>query len=105
MKKRAKNLVMITLLSSTVLVGGCVTARQGSALGGAVLGTVIGHQSDHEIEGALGGAVVGLLFHELGRLDKEEKQTYKKFCPEGGRYYPMNTKYCPKHGAELKYVE
>ena len=79
---------------------GCTTTEQGATvggLGGATVGGIIGHQSGHDLTGAAiggaAGAVGGMLVGE--HMDK-------KFCPQCGRTYTGDTKFCPIDGTELK---
>lgn len=88
-------------------------ATLGSALGagtGAILGNQTGHHAGAGAAigagvGALAGGLVGHGMEEQGRQAPPEPYaaTRKKFCPIGGEAYGENVKYCPLHGAELKY--
>lgn len=92
---------ILCLLMSVMALTGCTTTEKGAAvggLGGAALGGIIGHQSDHGVEGAAIGGAVGAVG---GMLVGEHAD--KKFCPECGRNYPADTRFCPVDGKELKY--
>ena len=90
----------ITFLVLMLLLIGCTTTQEGSAVGGlagATLGGIIGHQSDNDVTGAAIGGVVGAVG---GMVVGEHMQT--KFCPVGGETYSSDVNFCPKHGVELK---
>ncbi len=81
-----KTSVAIILITSLVLssCGGCGSGGSlkaghiyGAALGGALIGGIIGYQSDEAVAGALlGGAVFGIgeLLHQIDNLADEEKK-------------------------------
>ncbi|MBP6343222.1 MAG: hypothetical protein KA403_04770 [Candidatus Omnitrophica bacterium] len=94
---------VLTGLAAVVLIVtiGCTTTQKGSAiggLGGAALGGIIGHQSDHGVAGAAiggaAGAVGGMLVGE--HMDK-------KFCPVCGRSFTSDVRFCSVDGTELKF--
>ena len=94
---------ILFLMLSVVVLTGCTTTQKGATvggLGGAALGGIIGHQSDHGVEGAAIGGAVGAVG---GMLVGEHMD--KKFCPECGRNYTADTKFCSVDGAELKYKQ
>lgn len=91
---------------------------QGAALGsalGAGTGAIIGHQTGRAGEGtaigagvgAIGGALVGNAMQEqerrLSQQTTPSATARTKFCPVGGELYTEEFKYCPVHGAELRY--
>ena len=56
---RALALIVVGLM---IAAAGCTTTQQGAAiggLGGATVGGIIGHQSDHDVAGAAIGGVAG----------------------------------------------
>ena len=90
------------------VVGGLLGAGTGAIIGEqkgkAGAGTAIGAGL-----GALGGGLVG---SALEAQDKKLQQQQMppatgqtKFCPVGGELYAETVKYCPNHGAELRYKE
>ena len=94
---RGLSLVLIIL---TVAATGCTTTQKGAALGGlggATVGGIIGHQSDHGVAGAAIGGAVGAVG---GMLVGEHMD--KKFCPVCGRAYTSDTRFCQVDGTELK---
>ena len=93
----------ICVLGLIIVLSGCTTTQKAAgvgAAGGAVLGGVIGHQSDHGTEGAAIGAVLG----GLGGMVVGERMD-KKFCPKCGREFGMDYQICPIDGTELKVKE
>ena len=97
MNKVARLAVVVVICAVAV---GCTTTEKGAALGGlggATLGGIIGHQSDHGVAGAAIGGAVGTVG---GLLVGEHMDN--KFCPNCGHQYPSDTKFCPVDGAELK---
>lgn len=93
--------VIVVLLSLAVI--GCTTTQKGAAvggIGGATLGGIIGHQSDHGVAGAAIGGAVGTVG---GMLVGEHMD--KKFCPQCGRVYTSDVKFCSVDGTELKMKE
>jgi uncharacterized protein YcfJ len=88
------------VILAMVLLTGCTTTEKSATvggLGGATLGGIIGHQSNHDIAGAAIGGVAGT----VGGLIVGEHLD-KKFCPQCGRTYPADTRFCPLDGTELK---
>lgn len=82
---------------------GCTTTQKGATLGGlggATIGGIIGHQSDHGVAGAAIGGAVGTVG---GMLAGEHAD--KKFCPVCGRAFTSDTMYCSVDGTELKYKQ
>ncbi len=82
-----KTPVMIVLIGSLlpVLCGGCgellMSPIYSSALGGALIGGIIGYQSGEPGEGALVGAAIcgiGELFKQTDKLAREEKKQKDK---------------------------
>ena len=73
----------ILILAAIVITAiGCTTTQKGATLGGlggAAVGGIIGHQSDHGVEGAAIGGAIGA----VGGMIAGEKMD-KKFCPECG---------------------
>jgi uncharacterized protein YcfJ len=74
--------VVITLIGSLVLsvCGGCASLQwhpiYSAALGGALVGWIIGHQSNEDGEGAAIGAAIaatGCLLEQIDKSSKEEK--------------------------------
>ncbi len=89
--------VMVLVVLGAV---GCTTTEKSAAiggLGGAAVGGIIGHQSDHDVAGAAIGGAVGAVG---GMLVGEHMD--KKFCPKCGRQFTSDTKFCPVDGTELK---
>ena len=87
-------------LCLTVALIGCTTTQKSAAVGGAggaAIGTIIGHQSGHDLTGAAIGTAAGALG---GMVVGEHME--KKFCPVCGRTFSADTKYCPYDGTELK---
>lgn len=85
-----------------VLIG-CTTSQKAATvggLGGATVGGIIGHQSDNDLTGAAIGGVVGA----VGGMVVGEHMD-KKFCPQCGKHYTEDVKFCPVDGAELKYIQ
>lgn len=79
---------------------GCTTTQKGGViggLGGATIGGIIGHQSDHGVEGAAIGGAIGA----VGGMVVGDKMD-KKFCPECGKSFTADNRFCPVDGAELK---
>ncbi len=96
-----KKFVLVLMMFLTLSAAGCTTTQQGATvggLGGATLGGIIGHQSGHGVGGAAIGGAVGAIG---GMMVGEHMQ--KKFCPQCGKEYTEDTKFCPVDGAELKY--
>ena len=94
---RALTMIMAVMLMTAA---GCTTTEQGAAiggLGGATVGGIIGHQSDHDVAGAAIGGAVGA----IGGMVVGEHMD-KKFCPLCGRTYTTDKKFCPVDGTELK---
>ena len=101
---------MGTAAQSKTVQGGVL----GSALG-AGAGAIIGNQSGHAGKGAaigaglgaLGGGLMGNALEEQNRKVQQQSMpaatSLTKFCPVGGELYGGDVKYCPKHGAELRY--
>ena len=88
------------MIALAIATAGCTTTQKGAALGGlggATIGGIIGHQSDHDVEGAAIGGAIGA----VGGMVVGEKMD-KKFCPECGRNFTADNKFCPVDGAELK---
>ncbi len=95
-----KNIFGIFLLS---LLIGCTTSQKAATvggLGGAAVGGIIGHQSGNDVTGAAIGGVVGA----VGGMVVGEHMD-KKFCPQCGKHFTEDLKFCPTDGAELKYIE
>ena len=77
-----KTPLIVTLIASLMFLSGCGEGMRasdiyGASLCGALVGVIIGHQSDEDGEGAaLGAAVfgVGELLSQLDNLDKKEKE-------------------------------
>jgi len=76
-----KRLSPIVVLAALLLVSCADTPKwqKGAAIGGAVgagAGTIIGHQSDHEVEGALIGGAAGAVAGGLigAQLDKQQAE-------------------------------
>ncbi len=91
---------ILFLCCMLVLMAGCTATQRGAGVGsliGAGAGAIIGHQSGHATEGVLAGAAVGAAG---GALVGDASQT--KFCPECGRQYGSDLRYCPHDGTELK---
>jgi hypothetical protein len=74
--------VAIALIGSLLMsvCGGCSELKwhpiYSAALGGALVGWIIGHQSDQDGEGAAIGAAIGAtgcLLEQIDRMSKEEK--------------------------------
>jgi len=74
--------VVITLIGSLMLslCGGCASLQwhpiYNAALGGALVGLIIGHQSNEDGEGAALGAAIaatGCLLEQIDKSSKEEK--------------------------------
>lgn len=79
---------------------GCTGTQKVAAIGagsGAVLGGIIGHQTDDDVAGAAIGAAVGGIGGAL-----IGNQLEKKFCPTCGKSYTDGTQFCPEDGTELK---
>ncbi len=99
---------MGTAAQSKTVQGGVL----GSALG-AGAGAIIGNQTGHAGKGAAIGAGLGALSGGLlgNALEEQNRRTQQappatgrtKFCPAGGELYGEDVKYCPIHGAELRY--
>ena len=92
----------LTLVIGILVIAaiGCTTTEKGAALGGlggATIGGIIGHQSDHGVAGAAIGGAVGTVG---GMLVGEHMD--KKFCPVCGRAYTADTQFCSVDGTELK---
>jgi uncharacterized protein YcfJ len=90
----------LVLAAMVVTTFGCTTTQKGAALGGlggATVGGIIGHQSDHGVEGAAIGGAIGAVG---GMLVGENMD--KKFCPECGRSFTTDNRFCPVDGTELK---
>jgi outer membrane lipoprotein SlyB len=88
---------------SLVLLCGCTTTQKAATVGGvggATLGGIIGHQSGDGVKGAAIGAAAGT----IGGMIVGDKMD-KKFCPECGRGFTEDVKYCPDDGTELKYKQ
>lgn len=88
---------MFLIVISTI---GCTTTQKGATLGGlggATIGGIIGHQSDHGVEGAAIGGAIGA----VGGMIAGENMD-KKFCPQCGRSYTSSYMLCPTDGTELK---
>lgn len=95
-----KNIFGMFFLS---LLIGCTTSQKAATvggLGGATVGGIIGHQSGNDIAGAAIGGVVGA----VGGMVVGEHMD-KKFCPQCGKHFTEDLKFCPTDGAELKYIE
>jgi len=91
---------MLVMLAVVVLAG-CTTTQKSATvggLGGATIGGIIGHQSDHGIQGAAIGGAVGA----VGGMLAGDRMSDKKFCPECGREYSADSRFCPVDGTELK---
>lgn len=91
---------IIVMCAVVITSVGCTTTQKGAALGGlggATIGGIIGHQSDHGVEGAAIGGAIGA----VGGMVVGEKMD-KKFCPECGRDFTADNKFCPVDGTELK---
>lgn len=77
-----KTPLIVTLIASLMFLSGCGEGLRssdiyGASLCGALVGVIIGHQSDEDGEGAaLGAAVfgVGELLSQLDNLDEKEKK-------------------------------
>ena len=111
-----KNVIMLLGLIGVCLASGCTTTEKGAAvggLGGATLGGIIGHQSGHGVEGAaiggaagvIGGMIVGEKMQDKENATQEASEKLVKFCPECGKGFTREVKFCPKDGVELKYKE
>ena len=91
------------LILFLVFIIGCTTTQKAATVGGvggATLGGIIGHQSGDGVKGAAIGAAAGT----IGGMIVGEKME-KKFCPECGRGFTEDVKYCPYDGTELKYKQ
>ncbi len=98
-----KNISATILILSVITFFGCTTTQKGAglgAVGGGLLGGIIGHQSGHGVEGALIGAGAGAVG---GALIGEQMD--KKFCPVCGAEYTSGVQYCTKDGTELKFKQ
>ena len=96
-----KNLAWILL--AIFIFTGCTATQKAATVGGvggAALGGIIGHQSDHDLTGAAIGGAVGT----IGGMSVGENME-KKFCPQCGREYAADQKFCSVDGAELKEKE
>ena len=128
-------LVIVVSALSMVALTGCESlgtaaqskTNQGAVLGGllgAGAGAIIGNQTRHHAGagtaigaalGALGGGLLGNGLEEQNRavqrqafppaMSTSASTGQAKFCPAGGELYPASMKYCPLHGAELRYKE
>ena len=90
----------IFIFVSLIFLAGCTTTQKAATVGGvggAALGTIIGHQSDHDLTGAAIGGAAGTV---AGMIIGEKME--KKFCPVCGRAYTADQKFCPVDGTELK---
>ncbi len=88
----------------TTVAVGCTTTQKAATTGGVIgtaAGGIIGHQSGHGVEGAAIGAAAGA----LGGYVIGDKMAVKKFCPQCGKVYDENAKFCPTDGTELKIQE
>lgn len=81
--------VAVTLVFITALSGGCAGMKgseiYGKAIGGALIGGIIGYQSDEAEAGALMGAAifgVGEFLHQADKLDKKEVKKSTNECEE-----------------------
>ena len=92
------------ILCAIVVAAGCSTPEgRDAAIGGgagAVIGGIIGHQTDNDLAGAGIGAAVGAVGGAVVGSMAE-----KKFCPTCGKQYSGDTKFCPIDGVELKDVQ
>lgn len=96
-----KKLLYLWVLA--IVVMGCTTSQKGAAVGGitgATIGGIIGHQTDDDLTGAAIGGAVGT----VGGMIIGEKLE-KKFCPQCGKGYTEDVKFCPVDATELKYKE
>ena len=87
----------------SVVLMGCTTTQKAATIGGvggATVGTIIGHQSGNDLTGAAIGTAAGA----LGGMMVGQHMD-KKFCPVCGRNFTSDTKYCPVDGTELKTKE
>jgi hypothetical protein len=83
MRATAKKTPVVTVLISSLVVslcGGCASLQwhpiYSAALGGALVGLIIGHQSNEDGEGAALGAAIaatGCLLKQIDDMAKEEK--------------------------------
>lgn len=119
-------MVTVGSLLCTLALTGCEsmgTAAQSKTVQGGVLGSalgagagaIIGNQSGHAGKGAaigaglgaLGGGLMGNAMEEQNRKVQQKSMpaatSLTKFCPVGGELYGEDVKFCPKHGAELRY--
>jgi uncharacterized protein YcfJ len=90
----------LSLVLAVFVLTGCTTTQKSATvggLGGATIGGIIGHQSDHGVAGAAIGGAVGTVG---GMLVGEHMD--KKFCPECGRAFTADNRFCPVDGTELK---
>jgi hypothetical protein len=73
---------IVTLIASLMFLGGCgegmrASSIYGASLCGALVGAIVGHQSEEDGEGAAVGAVifgVGELLNQLDNLEDKDKE-------------------------------
>ena len=92
---RNKTIVVFLLVSLTFSLCGCSGFKYHniytSALCGAAIGAVIGHQSDECENGALLGAAVFAVGDLLSQLDDQSKKDLEEAADEVGEEAPQTT--------------
>lgn len=86
-----------------IVLSGCTTSQKAATvggLGGATVGGIIGHQTGDDLTGAAIGGAVGT----VGGMIVGEHMD-KKFCPQCGKHFTEDVKFCPTDGAELKHIQ
>lgn len=86
-----------------IVLSGCTTSQKAATvggLGGATVGGIIGHQTGDDLTGAAIGGAVGT----VGGMVIGEHMD-KKFCPQCGKHFTEDVKFCPTDGVELKYIQ
>jgi len=98
----------VTLTALALPISSCehVPIKEAAAVGGGVIGYKLGGGWG-ALGGGLGGYGLGMIIENQQQRapvqQQRRAQEYEKFCPECGRQYNIDKKFCPYDGTQLRH--